>query len=74
MLQVISQTFNISVKKASSMQLHDPLHNRMIHFYVVYENTKDAYWKNFLLMFEMVVIFIVPTLYFTWQIYWTVVW
>ena len=34
---VISQKFNISVKKVCSMQLHDLLHcNRMIHFYVVY--------------------------------------
>ena len=45
MLQVISQKFNISVKKVCSMQLQALLYcNRMIYFYVVfYYNTKDAY-------------------------------
>ena len=45
MLQVISQKFNISVKKVCSMQLEALLYcNRMIYFYVVfYYNTKDAY-------------------------------
>ena len=45
MLQVISEKFNISVKKVCSMQLQGPLYcNRMIYFYVVfYYNTKDAY-------------------------------
>ena len=44
MLQVISQTFNRSVKKVCSMQLQYLLYcNRMIYFYVVfYYNTKDA--------------------------------
>ena len=37
MLQVISQKFNISVKKICRMQLHDLLHcNRMISFSVVF--------------------------------------
>ena len=45
MLQVISQKFNISVKKVCSMQLQALLYcNRMIYFYVVfYYNTKYAY-------------------------------
>ena len=45
MLQVISQKFNMSVKKVCSMQLQALLHcNRMIYFYLVfYYNTKDAY-------------------------------
>ena len=45
MLQVISQKYNISVKKVCSMQLQALLYcNRMIYFYVVfYHNTKDAY-------------------------------
>ena len=44
-LQVISQNFNISVKKVCSIQLEALLYcNRMIYFYVVfYYNTKDAY-------------------------------
>ena len=45
MLQVISQKFNISVKKVCGMQLQALLYcNRMIYFSVVfYYNTKDAY-------------------------------
>ena len=45
MLQVISQKFNISVKKVCSMQLQALLYcSTMISFYVVfYYNTKDAY-------------------------------
>ena len=45
MLQVISQKFNISVKKVCSLQLQSLLYcNRMIYFYVVfYYNNKDAY-------------------------------
>ena len=45
MLQVISQKFNISVKKVCSMQLQALQNcNRMIYFYVIfYYNTKDAY-------------------------------
>ena len=45
MLQVISQKFNISVKKVCSMQLQSLLCcNRMIYFYVVFcYNNKDAY-------------------------------
>ena len=44
-LQVISQNFNISVKKICSIQLEAlPYCNRMIYFYVVfYYNTKDAF-------------------------------
>ena len=43
MLQVISQKFNISVKKVCSMQLQPLLYcNSMIYFYVVfYYNTKE---------------------------------
>ena len=45
MLQVISQKFNISVKKVCSMQLQALLYcNRMIYSYVMFSyNTKDAY-------------------------------
>ena len=45
MFQVISQKFNISVKKVCSTQLQALLYcNRMIYFYVVfYYNTIDAY-------------------------------
>ena len=45
MLQVLSQKFNISVKKVCSMQLQVILYcYRMMYFYVVfYYNTKDAY-------------------------------
>ena len=45
MLQVISQKFNISVKKVCSMQLQALLYcNRMIYFYgVFYYNIKDAH-------------------------------
>ena len=43
-LQVISQKFNISVKKVSSIQLQALLYcNRMIYIYVAfYYNSKDA--------------------------------
>ena len=53
MLQIISQKFNISVKKVCSMQLQALLYcNKMIYFYVVfYYNTKDAHRKKFLLIF-----------------------
>ena len=45
MLQVISQKFNISIKKVCSMQFQALLYcNNMIYFYVVfYYNTKDVY-------------------------------
>ena len=45
MLQVLSQKFNISVKKVCSIQLQVILYcYRMMYFYVVfYYNTKDAY-------------------------------
>ena len=44
MLQVISQKFNISVKKVCSKQLQALLYcNRMIYYVVFYYNTKDAY-------------------------------
>ena len=44
-VEVISQKYNISIKKVCSMQLQALLYcNRMIYFYVVfYYNTKDAY-------------------------------